>query len=493
MLATLAMAFAIIPLASAVDGSGLTPDTVELTLSPGTAQDIEKTVHTPELPPVLDVCVVIDLSGSYFDDLPNIKAVAPDVWDDIVAGGVSDLQMGLTSFVDFPFDPWGSAGSGDYAYSLDQQLTPIKATWVAAIDAMFVRFGADEPESQYEAFYQLATGAGNPVEAPGTIDPNRQCDFRDDATKVAIMTTDAPFHAAGDPGSLPGGYPGHSAFDTTNALVAADIVVIGLKAPGAGPELDALALATGGTTIPTGSSSEDIADAILSALKDIEIEVSMTSNCEWPISTSFAPASIVVTGGDHAEFIETIAVAADAPGGTYTCEDWALINGEPMLDAAGAVILETKTIHVRVAFLTGGGQVGTAKDRISFGGNVGYLADGSVVGQWQFQDHAKSSRLIMHSLGITAIQLSNDGDGDPDPPTAPANIVAFEGTARVKDGNNKWIDTCTFNAEAHDHGEPSVDDQFAINIDCGADGSWDYFPVVDLDRGNLQIHEGPKG
>ena len=492
MLATLAMAFAIIPVASAVDGPGLTPDAVELTLFPGTEQDIEKTVHTPELPPVLDVCVVIDLSGSYFDDLPNIRAVAPDVWDDIVAGGVSDLQMALASFVDFPFPGWGSAATGDYAYRLDQQLTPTKAVWVAAINAMSVKFGGDGPESQYEAFYQLATGAGNPVQAPGTIAPDQQCDFRDNATKVAIMTTDAPFHNAGDGGG-PFPYPGASAVDTTNALVAADIVVIGLRAPGSGGELDALAAATGGTTIPTGGSSEDIADAILSALKEIEIEVSMTSNCEWPISTSFAPASIVVTSGDHAEFIETISVAADAPGGTYNCEDWALIDGEPMVDAAGAVILETKTIHVAVAFLTGGGQVGAAKDKISFGGNVEYLADGSVVGQWQFQDHAKSSRLILHSLEITAKPLSNAGDGDPDPPTAPANIVAFEGTARVKDGNNKWIDTCTFNAEAHDHGEPSVDDQFAINIDCGADGSWDYFPVVDLDRGNLQIHEGPKG
>jgi hypothetical protein len=106
LLAVLAMAFAVIPVASA-DGPGLTPDAVE------------ETVHTPELPPKLDVCVAIDLSGSYNDDLPNIKAVAPDVWDDIVAGGVSDLQMGLATFVDFPFPIWGSAVDGDYAYRHD--------------------------------------------------------------------------------------------------------------------------------------------------------------------------------------------------------------------------------------------------------------------------------------------------------------------------------------------------------------------------------------
>jgi hypothetical protein len=492
LLAVLAMAFAVIPVASADVGPGLSPDAVEVSLFPGTSHDVEKTVHTPELPPKLDVCFVIDLSGSYNDDLPNIKAVAPQVWDDIVAGGVSDLQMALTSFVDFPFDGWGSAPSGDYAYSLDQQLTPTKATWVAAINAMSTKFGGDGPESQYEAFYQLATGAGNGVEAPGTIAPDQQCDFRDDATKVAIMTTDAPFHNAGDGGG-PFPYPGASAVDTTNALVAAEIVVIGLKAPGAGGELNALAAATGGSTIPTSGDSSDIADAILAALRAIEVDVSMTSNCEWPISTTFAPDSITVTSGTDAVFTESISVAADAPGGTYICEDWALIDGEPMVDDAGAIIYETKTIDVPVAFLTGGGQIGDNRSAISFGGNVGYLADGSVVGQWQFQDHDKGNRLIMHSLEITAIQLSNDGDGDPDPPTAPANIVAFEGTARVKDGNNKWIDTCTFNAEAHDHGEPNVDDQFAINIDCGGDGAWDYFPVVDLERGNLQIHEGPKG
>ena len=488
------MAFAVIPVASADDGPALSPESVELSLFPGTSHDIEKTVHTPALPPKLDVCVVIDLSGSYGDDLPNIKAVAPQVWDDIEAGGVSDLQMALTSFVDFPFPSWGSAASGDYAYRLDQQLTPTKATWVAAINAMSVKFGGDGPESQYEAFYQLATGAGNAVVAPGTIAPDQQCDFRDDATKVAIMTTDAPFHNAGDGGG-PFPYPGHSAAATTAALVAGDIVVIGLKAPGAGLELNALAAATGGSVIATGSSSEDIAEAILATLKDIQapIEVSMTSNCEWPISTTFDPAAVAAITGDHVGFVETISVAADAPGGTYTCEDWALIDGEPMVDAAGAIIYETKTIEVPVAFLTGGGQIGNPRDGISFGGNVGYLADGSVMGQWQFQDHDRTSRLIMHSTEITWIQLSNDGDGDPDPPTAPANIVEFGGDARVKDGNNKWIDTCTFNAEAHDHGEPSVDDQFAIAIDCGLDGSWDYFPVVDLDRGNLQIHEGPKG
>ena len=250
LLAVLAMAFAVIPVAPAADGPGLDPASVERIVFPGGEYIVEKTVHTPALPPKVDVCVVIDLSVSLFNDLPNIKAVAPDVWDDIVAAGVTDLQMGLTTFTGFPHDPWG--GEGDYAYRLDEQLTADETTWVAAIDAMVTNWSGDEPESQYEAFYQLATGLGLAIggpEVPGSIQPGQQCDSRPDATKVAIMTTDASFHNAGDPGDL-GPYPGHSALDTTNALVAADIVVIGLKAPGAGGELDARAAATGGSTIP---------------------------------------------------------------------------------------------------------------------------------------------------------------------------------------------------------------------------------------------------
>ena len=199
-----------------------------------------------------------------------------------------------------------------------------------------------------------------------------------------------------------------------------------------------------------------------------------------------------MSSGEDAVFTETISVAGDAPGDTYTCVDWAVIDGEPMLDAAGAVILETKTIHVPEGFLTGGGQIGTAKDKVSFGGNVGFLADFSIVGQWQFQDHAKDSKLIMHSLTIDSLKFSNDLGPPADPPPANANNAEFGGTARVKVDNAKWIDTCAFSVEAHDHGEPNVADMLAIDIDCGVVGSWSYSPIADLDKGNLQIHSGVK-
>ena len=118
------------------------------------------------------------------------------------------------------------------------------------------------------------------------------------------------------------------------ALGGQEVRVIGLKAPGAGGELDALTVATGGSVQALSSDGANIGAAIVAGLGNLEIEVSMASDCSDPISVTFDPASQVVTSGEDAVFTETISVAADAAQGeTFECDDWALINGEPMTDA----------------------------------------------------------------------------------------------------------------------------------------------------------------
>ncbi|MGM0386575.1 MAG: hypothetical protein ACQERF_11445 [Actinomycetota bacterium] len=474
----------------------LTPDSVEQVILPGQSYEVEKTVHTPNLPPVLDVCLVVDLSGSYSDDLPNIKLLAPGIWDAIVAGGVTDLQFGLASFVDFPFSPWGSGS--DYGYRLDQQLTGTKAMWLTAVNGMVTLNGGDGPESQYEALYQVATGAGNEVVAApndsGDIASGGGCDYREDATKVVMLTTDAPFHNAGDAGPFP--YPGASAADTQAALVAADIKVIGLKAPGAGGELDALAAATGGTTVTTAADSSNIATAILQALEEIEVEVTMASNCVADtggvIDTTFDPASRVVENGADAVFTETISVASDAPGGTYTCEDWALIDGEPMVDAEGDIIYESKTILVPENFVTGGGVVtngekGKARaNLLTFGGNAGYMADGTLVGHWNFNFHDQGVKI--QTTEITALQFFDTGL-TPAPPEVDADTALMTAEARVKVGNDPWLEGCTVVAGFQDDGEPQNDQVLSLDLDCGTEN----FFWENLTGGNIQIHDGTKG
>lgn len=489
-------AVALGPAASADgDHPGLSPESVDQMVLPGGTFEVEKTVHTPDLPPVLDVCLVVDLSGSYGDDLPNIKALAPGIWDEIVAGGV-DLRFGLGTFVDFPWHNWGDPGFGDYAYRLDQQLTSDKATWVAAVNAMATRSGFDGPESQYEALFQVATGAGNDVldaepDDSGDVAAGQNCAFREKATKVVILTTDASFHNAGD-GDGPFPYPGASAVDTTTALVDEGIKVIGLKAPGSGGELDALAAATGGTTQPTSSTSHDIAEAILTALEEIDVEVSMTSDCTDPLSTAFAPSSVVVENGQHAVFAETISVAADAPGGVYTCKDWALIDGQPMVDAAGDIVYETKRILVPENYVTGGGNItngekGKARATlVSFGGNAGYLSDGTMDGSWSFNFHEEGARF--HTTDITGLQFSDTGL-DPAPPEADADTVVVTASSRANFGDG-WQDGCTVEFTLQDGGEPEEDTLVSFAGTC-PDGA--ALHSGGLTGGNIQVHDGTKG
>ena len=48
---------------------GLDPANVEATIAPGESLEIEKTVHTPAIPPIVDVCLLEDLTGSFLDDI----------------------------------------------------------------------------------------------------------------------------------------------------------------------------------------------------------------------------------------------------------------------------------------------------------------------------------------------------------------------------------------------------------------------------------------
>ena len=152
-----------------------------------------------------------------------------------------------------------------------------------------------------------------------------------------------------------------------------------------------------------------------------------------PITTTFAPPSLTVVSGADAVFTETISVAANAPGGTYTCRDRAQINGEDLKDDVGAVIYEVKTIKVPEGFLTGGGQINNGKgktpEKISFGGNVGFLADFSLVGNWNVVLHnvADTANDGGHFKGTdpTALQFSVVCGPAANPPPANANFAHF--------------------------------------------------------------------
>ena len=311
------------------------PPSVTETLAPGESIKVAKTVHVPAIPSKLDFCLLVDLSGSYSDDIVNIRNLDDGIYDGVKAT-VADSLFCSASLVDFPINPYGSAGSGDYAYQLDQDLTATKLTWTTSIDNMVIRFGNDGPQSQYPALSEIAAGTGIDVtgNCPGFAAANvaagQDPSWRAGATHVVAITTDAPFHIPGDASvNCPaGGYPGPSSAATIAALATENIKVIAIKAPGSGAEMDAIAAATGGSVVTTGSSSAEIATAITAGLAALTFDITAQAVGCGALDISFVPPLIEdVSGPDQVNFSETIAVPAGTPPGKTTCTVEFLADG----------------------------------------------------------------------------------------------------------------------------------------------------------------------
>ncbi len=327
-------------LAGSAFASGVNPQTVDLTMTVGTSEEVTKEVTTPHGPHNLDLMLMIDLSASYYDDMPVINAMAP-VLHDYITGNpeIDSAAFGLASFVDFPLSPWGSLYAGDYVYKLDLDLTFDKTAWVDGVAALSTYSGGDWPQNQYEALYQVATGEGLDVEgdgnysAPWDVAPGLAPAWRPNTTHVVALTTDYPFHVPGDsdcydwplgttPCPIP--YPGHDRDQVVAALNAAGIKVIGIKAgPDVGTELDDLAAATGGAVVTTDTTSEGIGDAIIAALDELTGDVTYEIvGCDpAALDVSLTPALYEdIPGETTVVFEESISVPETAVPGSYSCE-----------------------------------------------------------------------------------------------------------------------------------------------------------------------------
>lgn len=188
----------------------------------------------------LDIMFLLDMTGSYADDLPNFQARIPAIIAELQADH-DDIQFGLSSFQDYPTLPFGWAGGdfveqdgsvtpvpADYVYQLHQQLTADSGAFAGAVAAMVpphVGHGQDGPEAQLDALYQLAAG---PV--------GERAEFRDGATKLILVWTDNSFHLPTDEADDGTDYPGVRGFnEVSQAILALDPPqVIGISSNGGG-------------------------------------------------------------------------------------------------------------------------------------------------------------------------------------------------------------------------------------------------------------------
>ncbi len=162
-----------------------------------------------------DFAINMDTTGSMGGEITNLRSSLSTL---IIPGAqalVPNPGFSVSSFQDFPFEPFGVLAAGDMPFVLRSRVTTDSAAAQAAVNLLATHNGRDLPESGIEALFQIATGAGT-VWGPGAqdrVDPfdasaNRivgvadgpigGVGFRDDALPIVVHVTDAPTHFAED-------------------------------------------------------------------------------------------------------------------------------------------------------------------------------------------------------------------------------------------------------------------------------------------------------
>ncbi len=305
------------PVAAAVD-----PDTVEVTLAPGTSTDVTKTVGTPEILPTPDIYFLADSTGSMGAVIASVQADAASILTAVDAMA-SDPRYGAGDYKDFQNpqdDPYAFLNGASIPAADDDG-----AAALAAIAAWSAIGGVDGPEGQLFALHQLAE--------------HDAASFRADSAPIVVWFGDAPAH---DP--VCDEISGDAGHDLTEASVTAELVAAGVRViaisvvtasgafypdaldddptafgggyaatcgteGGTSGQATRIAAATGGIHL-TGVAAADIADAILAGLGALPVEVTPSASCDDPsVTISFDAPSKVVTSGSDAVFTETISAS----------------------------------------------------------------------------------------------------------------------------------------------------------------------------------------
>lgn len=244
----------------------------------------------------LDVQFLQDRSGSFADDIANVRLLVPQIVAALQAVQ-ADSAFGVSSFIDKPLSPFGAAG--EWVYALEQAMTASGPTLAATYNAMTTLNGADGPEAQLEGLMQLALHAS-------------EAGFRSDAARFVVLFTDAPFHIAGDgvaggilaPNNGDGLFPNGGALEdypqlmqVQAALQAANIIPIFAIAGGYEATYQGLVTALGrGTVVSLTTNSSNISAAITAGLTAATTTQIEDANC--------GDGNDTVLGGDEDNSID---------------------------------------------------------------------------------------------------------------------------------------------------------------------------------------------
>lgn len=221
-------------------------------------------------PSQLDVHFNVDTTASFSGE---INAIQRELTRSIIPrlrSRVSDTQLGVSRFADFPTAPFGRPGAHGVADVPYKLLSPISDGLAKVTSAVYMLDrplgdGGDGPEASAEALYQIATGEGLKLDGRSIIEPFDRAaaaaqgggtiagvGFRAGAFRVVVHITDAPSHEPSDYAAL-GIENTHSMHSAAIALQAVGARVISICSTGprssvsglVRAELSVLALSTG--------------------------------------------------------------------------------------------------------------------------------------------------------------------------------------------------------------------------------------------------------
>ncbi len=222
----------------------------------------------------LDICFVVDTTGSMGDDIDNAKANMARILEELDAK-TDDYRIALIDYRDFP----ERTSSKDYAAKVQLDFSDNKETITEAIYGLTLGDGGDTPETVFSA---LMTAVG--------------LDWRPDAAKAVIILGDAP-------PLDPEPYTEYTMNQVMAALYNADLAIdvdesddrvlgeaedslikvfsIGTDASTSAEEFfQQISGATGGAY--TGvESAEEVSDAIISSIDKIEVIATRNVNAQF--------------------------------------------------------------------------------------------------------------------------------------------------------------------------------------------------------------------
>ena len=339
---------------------GVDPASVDVTLAPGASTDVTKTVHTPEILPTPDIYFLADTTGSMTSLIANVQADAAAVLAAVDALAF-DPRYGAGDYRDFPFDVYAFNNGAPVPAADDDG-----AAALAAIMAWTAAGGVDIAEAQLYALHRLVE--------------HGEAGFRAESAPIIVWFGDAPGH---DP--VCDEISGDAGHDVTEASVTAELVGAGVRViaiststgvpngldgdptgfsgdyagtcvlGGSAGQATRIADATGGVHL-TGVAPADIADAILTGLGALDVEVVPQATCDDPsVTVSWNPATQTVTSGEDAVFTETISASLAAPqGSTVTCSVDFLVDGELLEGFTQTITVEIPDVTVPTVACTEG-------------------------------------------------------------------------------------------------------------------------------------------